>query len=289
MGQKLTITGIIVVLALFIGQQTGLINEHQVNELKQVTGVTKQYQTNRSSSQRVGSLSTNQTSDLPRHPTQSQAATVLTPAIKQQLNARQISFNGTGAFVINQNKTDLNANVRVAPYVQLAQTDQYGRPGVANAFLNNSSREYRKRETTGNATKINPVGWQQMRLNDNRVLYNRGHSIAYALAGGVKGFDASEANRQNITTQTTWANQASNGDTTNTGQNYYESIVRKGLDQHKTIRYRVTPLYEGKNLVPSGSHIEAKSQDGSIQFNVFIPNVEPGVTINYANGSAKAQ
>ncbi|RRG17920.1 DNA/RNA non-specific endonuclease [Weissella viridescens] len=283
-GKKITIAGLAVAGALLVGQHYGLISDEQVKKFTPNTQVSK----NTLTRTKTGSLQTSQSGGASVHPTQALAASVVTTNVKQQLRANSLAFNGSGAYVINNNQNDLNANVKVAPYVQLAQLDQKGRPGVANAYLNNTSREYRKREHTGNDKKINPIGWHQMRLNGNQILYNRGHSIAYALAGGVKGFDASEANPRNITTQTTWANQASNGDASNTGQNYYESIVRKGLDQHKTIRYRVTPVYDGNDLVPSGSKMEAKSTDGSIQYNVFIPNVQPGVKINYADGTATA-
>ncbi|QPS71508.1 DNA/RNA non-specific endonuclease [Lactococcus garvieae] len=224
-------------------------------------------------------------------PTQSLAQSVLTPSIKKNLK-ESITYNGTGAFIVNDNKTDLNAKVNSAPYVQLAQQDSLGRPRVANALLNKSSRQYKNRsETTGsngksNSAKINPVGWQQLMIPEGSysTLYNRGHSIGYALAGNIKGFDASEANPQNISTQTAWANQSSNGNDENTGQNYYEGLVRKALDKNKTVRYRVEPLYEDDDLVPSGTHMEAKSKDGSLEFNVFIPNVQPGIQINYATG-----
>mgnify|MGYP005982744271 CR=1 FL=1 len=224
-------------------------------------------------------------------PTQSLAQSVLTPSIKKNLK-ESITYNGTGAFIVNDNKTDLNAKVNSAPYVQLAQQDSLGRPRVANALLNKSSRQYKNRsETTGsngksNSAKINPVGWQQLMIPEGSysTLYNRGHSIGYALAGNIKGFDASEANPQNISTQTAWANQSSNGNEENTGQNYYEGLVRKALDKNKTVRYRVEPLYEDDDLVPSGTHMEAKSKDGSLEFNVFIPNVQPGIQINYATG-----
>ncbi|WP_081168198.1 DNA/RNA non-specific endonuclease [Lactococcus garvieae] len=224
-------------------------------------------------------------------PTQSLAQSVLTPSIKKNLK-ESITYNGTGAFIVNDNKTDLNAKVNSAPYVQLTQQDSLGRPRVANALLNKSSRQYKNRsETTGsngksNSAKINPVGWQQLMIPEGSysTLYNRGHSIGYALAGNIKGFDASEANPQNISTQTAWANQSSNGNDENTGQNYYEGLVRKALDKNKTVRYRVEPLYEDDDLVPSGTHMEAKSKDGSLEFNVFIPNVQPGIQINYATG-----
>ena len=217
----------------------------------------------------------------------------MSTSIKKDLGG-SIHYNGTGAFVVNNNNTDLNAKVNSAPYVQLEKQDSLGRAGLANALLNKSSRQYKDRSETSsngrsNSTKMEPVGWHQMKLKGGKysTLYNRGHSIAYALAGNIKGFDASEANPQNITTQTAWANQASNGDEKSTGQNYYEGLVRKALDNNKTVRYRVEPLYEGKNLVPSGSHLEAKSKDGSLEFNVFVPNVEPGVHIDYTTGQGR--
>lgn len=221
-------------------------------------------------------------------PDHSLANSVLSSNVTRQLGSK-ISYQKSGSFAINNNKTDLDANVNVSPYVNLSKLDKYNRPGVANAFLNKSSRMYQNRKTTGNSKTINPVGWHQVKVNKSYV-YNRGHSIGYAIAGSVKGFDASEANKENITTQTAWANQASLNDSNNTGQNYYEGLVRKTLDSKKgvRVRYRVTPVYDGSNLVPSGTHMEAKSSDGSLNYNVFVPNVQTGVQINYKTGIAHA-
>lgn len=216
---------------------------------------------------------------------ESLANSVMTPAIKSQLGDA-IQYNGHGAFIINNNKSTLNANVNVAPYAT-NEVDKLGRPTVGNAFLNKTSRQYKNREETGNGrTDWKPKGFHQ--LSDLHSgyshAYDRGHLLAYALVGGIKGYNASESNPKNIATQTAWANEAGSAD--NTGQNYYEGIVRKALDQGKSVRYQVQDVYDGNNLVPSGAHIQAKSTDGSVDFNVFVPNVQSNIKINYATGVA---
>lgn len=280
MGRKrlVSVAGVVIALGVFALQQTVLKDNNG-------TQVTK---TNYAQSSVKSDAKVNYGSTSDEHPNESLASSVLTANVVQQLGTNNVRFNGNGAFILNDNKTDLNAKVSSAPYVQLAKQDSLGRAGVANALLTKASRQYQSRDQTGNSRQMQPVGWHQLSIGGNyKMLYNRGHSIGYALAGSVRGFDASEANPQNITAQTAWANQASNGNDSNTGQNYYETQVRRAQDNRKTVRYRVTPVYDGDNLVPSGSHLEAKSSDGSLEFNVFVPNVEPGVVINYSTGYAK--
>lgn len=280
MGRKrqVSVAGVVIALGVFALQQTVLKDNNG-------TQVTK---TNYAQSSVKSDAKVNYGSTSDEHPNESLASSVLTANVVRQLGTNSVRFNGNGAFILNDNKTDLNAKVSSAPYVQLAKQDSLGRAGVANALLTKASRQYQSRDQTGNSRQMQPVGWHQLSIGGNyKMLYNRGHSIGYALAGSVRGFDASEANPQNITAQTAWANQASNGNDSNTGQNYYETQVRRAQDNRKTVRYRVTPVYDGDNLVPSGSHLEAKSSDGSLEFNVFVPNVEPGVVINYSTGYAK--
>ncbi|WP_447409073.1 DNA/RNA non-specific endonuclease [Weissella confusa] len=280
MGRKrqVSVAGVVIALGVFALQQTVLKDNNG-------TQVTK---TNYAQSSVKSDAKVNYGSTSDEHPNESLASSVLTANVVKQLGTNSVRFNGNGAFILNNNKTDLNAKISSAPYVQLAKQDSLGRAGAANALLTKASRQYQSRDQTGNSRQMQPVGWHQLSIGGNyKMLYNRGHSIGYALAGSVRGFDASEANPQNITAQTAWANQASNGNDSNTGQNYYETQVRRAQDNRKTVRYRVTPVYDGDNLVPSGSHLEAKSSDGSLEFNVFVPNVGPGVVIDYSTGYAK--
>lgn len=228
------------------------------------------------------SQNTSHSQQLPA-PTEDEAKVVLTSAVRNQLPA-SLRWNGHGAYIVNNNHPQLNAQISSAPYA-VNHVDAKGRAWRGDAWLNRSTRQYQSREQTGNgATNWRPAGFLQATnlTNGPRHAYDRGHLLGYALVGGIKGFNASESNPQNIATQTAWANEARSSNST--GQNYYEGLVRKALDQNKQVRYRVTNIYDGNCVVPAGAHIEALSKDGSLSFNVFIPNVQNNIEINYVNG-----
>ena len=134
-------------------------------------------------------------------------------------------------------------------------------------------------EERGSIGSVKPTGWQTAKYDfvDGKYLYNRCHLIGYQLT-------AENANKQNLITGTRYLNV--------TGMLPFENLVADYI--HETgnhVLYRVTPIFGGTDLLASGVLMEAWSveDDGDgVCFNVYCYNVQPGVVIDYSDGSNHA-
>lgn len=230
--------------------------------------------------------------------TQTKAVTVTTAApaekpsdkrvideITQQLNnPAQTGFDsstvpeyaGKAYVEINNNVPYFkDAELVATSFESYAQLDAKGRCGICVAGVGTDIMPTQKRGSIGN---IKPSGWKQAKyagLVDGNYLYNRCHLIGYQLTG-------ENDNKRNLITGTRYLNTQ--------GMLPFENMVAdyvKETGNH--VLYRVTPVFEGDNLLAKGVLMEAKSveDDGAgILYCVFCYNVQPGVSINYADGSS---
>lgn len=124
---------------------------------------------------------------------------------------------------------------------------------------------------------IKPSGWQTVKYDniDGKYLYNRCHLIGYQLTG-------ENANPKNLITCTRQMNTK--------GMLPFENKVAEYIKNTKNhVLYRVTPVYEGDNLLATGVKIEAKSVEDNgqgILFSVFVYNIQNGIEIDYKNGNS---
>lgn len=163
-----------------------------------------------------------------------------------------------------------------AAFENYSDLDALGRCGVAFACV---GKETMPTEERGPIGSIKPSGWRSVKYDfvDGKYLYNRCHLIGYQLT-------AENANEKNLITGTRYLNTK--------GMLPFENMVAdyvKETGNH--VLYRVTPVFEGKNLVASGVYMEAYSveDDGDgICFYVYVFNRQPGVKIDYLTGDSVA-
>ncbi len=177
----------------------------------------------------------------------------------------------------------LNGNI---PYFKLADydsssfekysdLDELGRCGVAVANIGIDLMPTKERESIG---MIKPTGWHTVKYDfvDGKYLYNRCHLIGYQLTG-------ENANPKNLITCTRNMNAKVMLE--------FENKVAKYIKETKNnVLYRVTPIYDGDNLLANGVIMEAMSTNdngNSLMFNVFVYNVEEGVKIDYKTGESE--
>ena len=204
---------------------------------------------------------------------------VITRAAAKSFSIKDVpKYDGKATVKVNGNKPYFTEREKknTKAFENYQKLDKLGRCGVAYA---NVCPELMPTEERGEIGSIKPSGWHTVKYNgivDGNYLYNRCHLIAYCLT-------AENANKKNLITGTRYLN--------NEGMLPYEIKVAQYVeDTGNHVLYRVTPVFEGNNLLASGVMMEAYSVEDKgkgISFCVYAYNVQPGITINYKNGDSK--
>ena len=184
-------------------------------------------------------------------------------------------YAGEPYVILNGNVPDFpEEDMTASSFESYSPLDALGRCGTAYA---NVGEDLMPTEERGSIGQVKPSGWHTVRYDcvDGQYLYNRCHLIGYQLTG-------ENANEENLITGTRYMNVE--------GMLPFEGTVAEYVeDTGCHVLYRVTPVYEGDDLVAEGVVMEAWSveDDGAgVCFCVYVYNVQPGVEIDYATGES---
>ena len=161
-------------------------------------------------------------------------------------------------------------------FEKYSRLDELGRCGAAFANVCVDTMPTEERESI---SSVKPTGWNQKAYTfiEDGYVYNRCHLIGFQLTG-------ENANERNLITGTRYMNVKGMLPFENEVADYVASTGRHVL-------YRVTPIFDGENLVANGVQMEAWSVEDKgygVCFNVYCYNVQPGVVITYASGKNKS-
>ena len=175
--------------------------------------------------------------------------------------------------VINDNRPLFGeGHMTAEAYEYYSEPDSLGRCGYTMACI---GRELMPKSERESISSVKPTGWVQSTYDfiDGKNLYNRCHLIGFQLTG-------ENANEKNLITGTRYLNVE--------GMLPFENMVADYIKETGNhVLYRVTPIYQGENLVASGVQMEAWSVEDTgtgICFHVYCYNNQPGVVIDYATG-----
>ncbi len=117
-----------------------------------------------------------------------------------------------------------------------------------------------------------PDGWTE-KINSSGI-FQRCHAIAYRLS-------AKKNDKNNIFIGTDDLNKT----IMNGVEGKVEQYIKENEDKYIRILYRVTPIYKGKNQIPTGILIEAKSLNSEFTLCRFCYNIKKNVKFKYGDGS----
>lgn len=185
---------------------------------------------------------------------------------------------------VNHNKAKLDPNSWKTNKVIYSNLDNFNRTNTGNlAYLeprNVVSDQNRVRQF------IEPTAWHQ-KFVDGQPIINRGHLVAYSISGGISTsgvYDPNDTsgdqnNPKNLFTQTSFSNQRV--------QTIFESKIRESLRRGNKVIFFAKPIFRGNELMARGIHLEAISTNRSLNFNVYLFNVQPNVEFDYATGRSR--
>lgn len=185
---------------------------------------------------------------------------------------------GRESVEVNGNKSTLDFSTWTTEHIEYSPLDSLNRAGKATAYL--SKINYG--ESEGRAPQTwRPTGWH----NNNHHCFDRGHLIAYTLSfnfdedGNLSmGKQGSLDNPKNLFTQTSHCNRGPMQD--------YEQLVREAIKQGHKVIYEVTPIFKNNELLARGVHLQAISEDGSLDFNTYLFNTDNNYDFDYSTGRA---
>lgn len=187
-------------------------------------------------------------------------------------------YDGKAYVELNGNVPEFSKSEKTysESFEEYGKLDSLGRCTYAVSCI---GKDLMPTEKRGSISSVKPSGWHISKYDfvDGKYLYNRCHLIGYQLT-------AENANERNLITGTRYLNVE--------GMLPFENDVADYIEiTNNHVYYKVTPIFEGNNLVANGVQMQAYSVEDNAQgisFNVYCYNVQPGVAIDYATGDNQA-
>ncbi|MEE0945475.1 MAG: DNA/RNA non-specific endonuclease [Acutalibacteraceae bacterium] len=186
-------------------------------------------------------------------------------------------FDGKTAYIVINNNVpsfDGSSLLKATSFEEYSQLDKLGRCGVAIACV---GKDIMPTEERGSIGQVKPTGWHTVKYDcvDGKYLYNRCHLIGYQLTG-------ENANEKNLITGTRYLNIE--------GMLPFENLIADYVKEtNNHVLYRVTPIFNGDNLLANGVQMEGYSIEDNgegVCFNVYAYNAQPDIVIDYSNGES---
>jgi len=290
MSKKIKLSSIAILLAVILIFVNRCTTDNNSSDISDNSSVISSVVENNSANGTISEETLSQITDSTSHPlestkpeTSSNSSSVNSTTLNNnsKVNLSKIpAFSGEPFVVINDNVPRFSADeLKTKGYENYKGLDKLGRTQLAIASVGKDTMP-KANEERGSISSIKPSGWVQAQYDsiNGKYLYNRCHLIGWQLS-------AENANKGNLITGTKYLNIE--------GMLPFENMVADYIKETGNhVAYRITPIYDGNNLLASGVQMEAYSVEDKgegICFNVYCYNVQPDIKINYATGESSGK